>query len=131
MNARERKGQAVAGTAGEYWVNFERLMGVADRYRVDAGLRARIEAGDVSDVLSDLGLLLPSNVGVHITANTEDVFNIVFPPDPNTILADDRLSGVTAGTGTLGTASSAGSFGCMGGCLSSAGSVGTSDTRVQ
>ena len=126
MSANRRKGHSVAGTAGEYWVNFERLMGIAERYSVDANLRARIEAGDVSDVLSDLGLLLPSDIGVHITANTEDLFNVVFPPDPNVILDDERLSAITAGTGTVGTVSSSGSVSTLRGCLSSASSVGAS-----
>ena len=125
MGASERKGHSVAGTAGEYWINFERLVGVAERYRVDAELRERIESGDISDVLSDLGLQLPSDIGVHVTANTEDLFNVVFPPDPNVILDDERLGAITAGAGTLGTVSSSGSVSTLRGCLSSASTVGT------
>ena len=126
MSASRRKGHSVAGTAGEYWINFERLMDIAERYSVDADLRARIEAGDVSDVLSDLGLLLPSDIGVRITANSEDLFNVVFPPDPNVILDDELLNAITAGAGTVGTVGSSGSVSTLGGCLSSASSVAPS-----
>lgn len=126
MSAGRRKGHSVAGTAGEYWINFERLMDIAERYSVDADLRARIEAGDVSDVLSDLGLLLPSDIGVRITANSEGLFNVVFPPDPNVILDDELLSAITAGAGTVGTVGSSGSVSTLGGCLSSASSVAPS-----
>ena len=73
---------------------------------------------------------MPADVQVEVAVNTDKVFHVVLPPDPNIMLSDEALDmvagGKTAGTG--GSASSAGSFGCLCTTASTAGSGATAST---
>ena len=80
------------GTARERYERF------AKRLRDDAGLRARVEAGDTGEALRALGLEAPPGVEMRVAVNTPEVFHVAFPPDPNTDMTDDDLTSVVGGT---------------------------------
>ena len=103
---------------------FERRYEFAERYYGDESLQARVGAADSEETLLHLGIDPPENVETRVMANTEEVVYFVFPPDPNTHLADERLSAVAGGAtgGSVGCASTIASF------LSCLGSVGTAST---
>ena len=105
----------------------------AQRYRADAPWRARIDAGDnraISGLMVDVGLAPAPGARVSVRANDDETFHFILPPDPNIELADESLGGIVGGANasTLGSVSSAGTFGCScapstfgsGGCVSSA-----------
>lgn len=88
------------------WTRFEDL---AERYRDDPGLRARIDAGDVTGAVAELGVAQPPGVEFRIVANSDDVIHVTLPPDPNAALGDEMLTGLSGGGTTASSASSAGS----------------------
>ena len=59
-------------------------------------LRARAEA-EPRAVLSEHGIHMPPACDVRIVVNTEDTYNLVMPPDPNSVLAEEDLAGVAGG----------------------------------
>ena len=107
------------------WSSFQDL---AQRYREDEILRARIDSGDVGNVLSELGFPpLPPGIALRVVVDSNEVMHVVFPPDPNSDLSDSVLADVSAGStvstaGTVGTASSLVSSVA---CFSTVGSAGT------
>ena len=106
-----------------------RFEAFSERYRNDASLRARIDAGDVSDSLADLGITLPSGVTARIVADTHETRHFIFPPDPNTALSDETLD-MVAGGKTAGTAACGGTAGTFATSTtpSSASSAGSAST---
>lgn len=117
---------------GVDWTRFEEL---AERYRNDPELRARVEDGDAGGEVAALGLALPPGVETRIVANTDEVFHLPLPSDPDGPLGDETLRHVTGGS-TLGTASTVGSVGSLSttpscfGSASSGGSVGTAGSAA-
>lgn len=114
--------------------NQARAEDLSRRYRDDPELRARIDSGDVADEIAWLGVELPSGVEPRIVANSDEVYHIALPSDPNAMLGDETLAQVTGGAPTLGSASSAGSmssFACstFASSASSAGTAGTAGSR--
>ncbi len=91
-----------------YQSNFASFRSLSDRYWEDETLRGRIDAGDVRDLLPDLGIEVSSGTDVRIVADSADTRYLVLPPDPNVPLSDETL-GMVAGGGK--TASSAGTVG--------------------
>ena len=101
------------------------LQSIANDCRDDPDLRARVDA-DPRSVFADRGLLLPHGADVRIVWNTNKVFHLAMPPDPNAHLSDTMLEGVAGGgqrrggiDGVRNSASSAstipsclGTFGC-------------------
>ena len=126
-------------TIPEYWTpeeraNQTRIEDLAERYRADPELRARIDSGDAAGMLAELGIDLPPGVDHRIVADTREVRHFALPPDPNTLLRDETLADVSGGS-TLGSAASVGSmcsFVCSTGpsSLSSAGTAGTAGSRA-
>ena len=108
---------------------FLALEDLAIRYRDDDALRARLDSGDVSETLTELGIQVHEDVKFRVAANSVDTFHVVLPPDPNTELSDESLVAVAGGksAGSAGTVGSAGTFACA--CspstVSTAGSAGT------
>ena len=99
-----------------------------DDYRADPALRARAEA-DPHGVLAERGMEIPPAVDVHIVANTDEVFHVVLPADPNTVLADETLEGVAGGAAACaGCASTASTLGTAISCIGTGGSIGTAST---
>lgn len=110
--------------------NYAAFEDLASRYRGDPDLRARVDAGDVSDLLTELGVSVPAGIEARIVANTADTIHFIFPPDPNAQVSDELLSVVAGGgktANTTGTVGSAGSFACSS-APSTAGTVGTAGT---
>ena len=126
-------------TVLEHWTpeeraNQTRIEDLAERYRADPELRARIDSGDAAGALAELGIDLPEGVDHRIVADTREVRHFALPPDPNTLLRDETLAEVSGGS-TLGSAASVGSmssFVCSTGpsSLSSAGTAGTAGSRA-
>ena len=122
-------------TAPSQWpapegVDLARFEELAERYRGDPELRARLEAGDAAGEVAELGLALPPGVETRFVANTDEVFHLPLPFDPNETLGDETL-GRVAGGSTVGTAASVGSIGTLSttpSCFGSAGSIGSVGT---
>lgn len=76
----------------------------AQAYRGDTALRERIDAGDCEALIAH-GLPVPPDATVKIVENTDTVFHLVMPPDPNAALTDEDLEMVTTAGGCLGTVS--------------------------
>ena len=75
----------------------------AERYWADASFRTSV-GDDAAGALRALGLPIPTGVSVRVAANTEDVWHVVLPPDPNTELGDETIAAVAGGGGSAGTA---------------------------
>ena len=92
---------------------------------------AGVESGtDLDAVLTEMGIDLPPGVEARLALNTEEIFHVVFPPDPNVALEDEALTAVAGGNcassaGSYGTAST---IGCAISCLSTAGTASTVGT---
>ena len=83
-------------------------------YHADPELRARIDGGDSRPVLDALGVDNPGGAELRVVADTPEVYHLPMPLDPNKAMADTALARVVGGstTGSGGSISSAGSFGC-------------------
>ena len=77
------------------------LQALADDCRDDPELRAKVDA-DPRAAFADRGLPFPVEPEVRVVRNTDEVFHMTMPPDPNTSLSDGMLEGV-AGGGSFGT----------------------------
>ncbi len=106
------------------------VLGLAQRYRNDAELRARLDAGEVGECLSEIGLSVPAGMEARIVVNTPDTFFVVFPPDPNAALGDESLSGISAGGKCAGSAGSVGTVGTIGTATGCAGTVSTASSAA-
>ena len=69
------------------------------KYQDSPSLRARAET-EPRAVLSEHGIHTPPGCDVRIVVNTEDTFNLVMPPDPNSVLAEEDLATVAGGVRT-------------------------------
>ena len=103
--------------------NYETLRRFGERYRADAALRARIAAGDHSDLDAEP----PAGVEVRVVQQTPATHYFLLPPDPNAQVQDRALEGVAGGSGNgnapLSTIGTVGSLGCIPSTVSSAGSA--------
>ena len=81
------------GTSGE----LQLLVDFARKYEGSPELRARAET-EPHAVLTEHGISMPPKHDVRIVANTAETFNLVMPPDPNSVLADAQLEAVAGGT---------------------------------
>ena len=107
--------------------NVQVLVEAARSYRDDPDFRARIES-EPRAALADLGVEIePSELGVQVCANTEEVFHVVMPVDPNTAVRDEDMRVVVGGTtvSTAGSATTASTVGCVPSTISSASSAST------
>ena len=73
------------------------LQTIAQEYRDDAQFRAQLDASP-RDVLAGKGLTMPAEGDVRVFVNTENVFHLALPPDPNALISDEALAGVSGGT---------------------------------
>ena len=106
-----------------YRSNRAALLDFAARYRADGALRARIAGGDYSD----LHMAVPEGAEVRVVAETAETYYFPLPDDPNALVSDQALAGVAGGS-TQGTASSAGTIGCIPSTASSIASLGCAST---
>ena len=68
---------------------FDALGRFGARYRDDAAVRARVAAGD----LTDLDLEIPARVAVRVMKQSANTFYFPPPPAPAAALADEALAG--------------------------------------
>ena len=113
---------------GDYAVADAKVYAFAERYWSEPDLRARIEAGDISGSLEEMGLSLRKGVEARIVANTDEVVYLAMPPDPNTEVADEGLRSVAGGAGTtsaipLSTTATASTIPSCLGCASTVSSI--------
>ena len=66
------------------------------KYQESPELRARAET-EPRAVLSEHGIRMSPEHDVRIVANTAETFNLVMPPDPNSVLAEEDLAAVAGG----------------------------------
>ncbi len=95
--------------------NWAKFVTLAKQYREDAALRARLDAGDVSDSLEYLGVNIADGVTARIFADTADRIHLVVPPPGRVGEMTVETLGAIVGGNTAGTAAcggTAGSFGC-------------------
>ncbi len=81
----------------EYRGKWEAAEALSERCRTDSSLRDRLDGGDVSDALTELGLVLPPGIKARIVADTPDTVHFIMPPNPNIDLSDEALSSVAGG----------------------------------
>lgn len=90
------------------------LQAMANDCRDDPEFRARVDA-EPRAAFADRGLPLPRHSEVRVVRNTENVFYMAIPPDPNTTLSDAALE-QAAGGGSASCISTLpsciGTFGC-------------------
>ena len=118
-----------------YQANFAPFRSLSERYWADEALRERIDAGDVDELLPELGIELSPDVEVRIVADGADTRYFVLPPDPNVPLSDETLGAISGGgktASTAGTVGTAGSMACstVPSSASSAGSAGSVGTAA-
>ena len=63
-------------------VSFDEYLKFANAYHTDAALRVETDA-DPAAALSRVGFDLPPGVKPQVALNTDEIFHVVFPPDPN------------------------------------------------
>ena len=113
----------------DYTAADTKVYAFAERYRSSAELRARIDSGDVSEALNELGVSLRDGVEARIVENTDEVVYFAMPPDPNASLSDEKLQFVSGGAGRgLGPSGCASSASTFPSCLGCASSVSSRDS---
>ena len=75
---------------------FETIGQFGERYRADAAVRARVAAGD----LSDLDWEVPEGIEVRVVEQSAGTFYFPLPPEPESALSDEALARVAGGTGS-------------------------------
>ena len=94
----------------------------------DGDLRSRLEA-DPRGALTARGVDVPPGLELRVASDTEDVFHLVLPADPNEALADETLGEISGGrastAGTLGSAGTASTIASCWGTASSASTLGS------
>ncbi len=107
--------------------HIEHLTALGNQYRSDAGFRSKL-LSDPHGVLNEEGFGIPKGLEVRVVANTDELFHVTFPPDPNATMSDEALALVAGGGSTassVGSAGSASTAGTVISTVSSAGSVGS------
>ena len=95
----------------------------------DPEFRALLETNPRA-ALASKGLEVPPGPEVRVHANDGDVVHIAFPSDPNALLSDVSLEGVSAGVpassaGCAGSASTLSTFPSCAGSVATASTVGS------
>ena len=103
--------------------NYEALERFSADWRADPELRARLAGGDYAPAAEAFGLNVPEGAELRFVPNTETVFHLPIPVDPNQAISDTTLDDVTGGS-SAGTASSIGTLGTVG-CSTGPSTVGT------
>lgn len=109
------------------WGGHSAMMGnlewLAERYRGDEELRARIDSGDAANALVEIGVELPPDIEVRVVENTGGVYHVAMPADPSADLSDRALAPVAGGS-TVNELplSSAATASCIPSCIACAGS---------
>ena len=113
--------------AGETMAIESALDSLAADWRDDPALRARA-ASEPREVLAERGIDIPTDSDMRIVANTDEVYRLVMPPDPNVNLADSELSRVSGGANCLGSVATASTVGTVPSTVSSSGTASSAST---
>lgn len=112
------------GLLAEAEENLRVLTAAARSYRDDPEFRAQLET-DPQTALAGVGIDLDvPGSDIRVRANTEEVFHLVMPADPNSTLTDEMVQNIAGGS-TASTAGSAGSGSTVSTPASSLSSAGT------
>lgn len=87
-----------AGQLNQY---SDGLQSIANDCRDDQALRARVDA-DPGSVFAERGMPYPEDTDVRVVRNTNEVFYLTMPPDPNVSLSDSMVASVAGGSPGLG-----------------------------
>ena len=105
---------------------MENLESLAERYRGDEELRARIDSGDAAGALAEIGVEVPPGAEVRVVENTDAVYHVAMPADPSAELSDWALAPVAGGsTADAVPLSSVGTASTIPSCVGSASSIST------
>ena len=108
---------------------YQKVLPLAEAYRGDPEFRSRADE-DPRSVLAERNVEVPPGVEVRFMEDTDDVFHLVLPPDPNVALSDEALGMVAGGksSSTIGSAGSASTLSTVcttASCAASASSLGS------
>ncbi len=108
---------------------YKKVLPLAEAYRGDPEFRSRAD-DDPRSVLTERDFELPPGVEVRFAEDTDDVFHLVLPPDPNVALSDEALGMVAGGKsastiGSAGSASTVSTICTTASCAASASSLGS------
>ncbi len=108
---------------------YQKVLPLAEAYRGDPEFRSRADE-DPRAVLAERDFEVPPGVEVRFAADTDDVFHLVLPPDPNVALSDEALGMVAGGKsastiGSAGSASTVSTICTTASCAASASSLGS------
>ena len=93
-----KKMELEAGQLDQY---SDALQSLANDCQDTPALRARVDA-EPGPVFAERGLPYPEDAEVRVVHNTDEVFHLTMPPDPNTTLQDSMLGSVAGGSPGLG-----------------------------
>ena len=105
-----------------------KFLSFSENLRSDPDFRHQADS-DPHAALARYDIEYPETVDIRIIENTDEVFHLVLPPDPNQALMDEDLLVVAGGksASSAGTASTASSVAGTLSSASSAGSGGSAD----
>ena len=107
----------------DHALHMDRFMRkVAADCRADPEVRAELDA-DPRAFLAGRGLKIPAGPALKVAANTAAVFHLVMPADPNDILSDEALAGVSGGTAMRRESSTISSVSTLPSTVSSASTI--------
>ena len=112
------------------WGGHSAMMGdlesLAERYRGDEELRARIDSGDAASALAEIGVEVPPGAEIRVVENTDSVYHVAMPADPSADLSDQALAPVAGGaTADAVPLSSAATVSTIPSCIGCASTVST------
>ena len=76
---------------------MDRFLAMVDRCRSDPEFRARLRAAPAA-ALAEQGIAAAPGVDFRLVENSDRVYHVVLPPNPNTRLSDSSLSGIAGGS---------------------------------
>lgn len=98
------------------------LRAAAGDCRKRPGLRAELDA-DPRAFLAERGMDIPAGPELRVAANTPEVFHLVMPANPNDILSDEALAGISGGTAPTSGTSTLSSLSTLPSTVSSASTI--------
>ena len=105
----------------------ESIGALADEWRTDPEARSRADE-TLRGLFSERGIEVPGEVALRVVENSRDVHHVVMPPDPNAVLADEALGGVSGGGNCVGSAGTGSSVGTFVSCLGTAATASSAST---
>ena len=104
---------------------------IAAAYSADPEFRHAVD-DNPREAFAGKGLDIPPEVEIRVWVDTPGTRHLIMPPDPNGVLSDETLGGISGGA----RASTASSYGCAStastipSCLSSAGTLSSAGSAI-